>query len=90
MFSPIATAPKDGTHIQVRIPNHGSDNIVAWVQGFANTNGEKCGAWAFMLDQEPPPCWTDGVCWSSNENGEESIAPIEWKPLQHSACKDKS
>lgn len=63
----ISTAPRDGTDIQARIPGHGEDNIIAWQSGFMDENEEDCGGWAFTTDQEPPPCWTDGVCWGSNE-----------------------
>ena len=32
----IETAPKDGTWIQAKIPKNGSDNIIAWVDGFVD------------------------------------------------------
>jgi hypothetical protein len=81
MFAPIATAPKDGTHIQAVIPNYGSDNVIAWKQGFADEEGGDCGCWCFISEQEPPSCWTDGVCWESNEDGVASIQPTQWKKL---------
>lgn len=80
-FSPIDTAPRDGTLIQAVIPNHGSDNVIAWQNGFADGEGGDCGCWCFMSDQAPPACWTDGVCWESNEDGIASIQPIQWKKL---------
>jgi hypothetical protein len=75
----IETAPKDGTWIQARIPGHGADNIIAWQGGLLDSEGNDCGGWMFMQDQEPPDCWTDGVCWSVNEDGIASTLPTEWK-----------
>lgn len=82
MWQPIETAPKDGTHIQAEIPGHGSDNIIAWIDGLIGELSEDCGGWAFMHeDQEPPDCWTDGICWEKNEDGKQSVKPIRWKAL---------
>ncbi len=80
-WQPIETAPKDGTNIQAEIPGHGSDNVIAWQWGFVNGDGEGCGGWCFMEDQEPPDSWTDGVCWEENEDGRHSVPPTRWKPL---------
>ncbi|KAB2918508.1 MAG: hypothetical protein F9K29_08045 [Hyphomicrobiaceae bacterium] len=77
----METAPRDGTAIQAEIPGHGSDNIIAWMSGFADINGDDCSCWVFVEDQEPPSCWTDGVCWERNEDGERSVQPTRWKPL---------
>lgn len=72
---PIETAPKDVTPIQASIPGHGADNIIAWM------NSGDGSAWCFIEDQEPPECWTAGVCWAENENGKQSVQPTHWKPL---------
>lgn len=77
----IATAPIDGTPIQAKIPGHGSDNIIAWHDGFLDDNENDCGCWCFIEDQEPPDCWTDGVCWKTNEAGEKSVQPTHWKTI---------
>lgn len=78
----IESAPKDGTEIQARIPGNGEDNVIAWQSdAFLGTDGDPCGGWAFTRDQEPPDCWTDGVCWSVNEDEVASIPPTHWKPL---------
>ena len=74
-------APKDGTAIQARIPGHGSDNIIAWTDGLLNSENEPCGGWQFVEDQEPPDDWTDGICWTVNEDGMQSTHPTAWKPL---------
>ena len=77
----IETAPKDGTWIQARIPGNGSDNIIAWRGWYTTDEDEEVCAWTFMTAQEPPDCWTDGVCWTVNEDGVASVPPTEWKPL---------
>lgn len=78
----LETAPKDGTEIQAKIPGHGSDNVIAWVdQALFDTAGNFCSAWAFTRDQEPPDSWTDGYCWAVNEDGVRSVEPTHWKPL---------
>jgi hypothetical protein len=77
----MSSAPRDGTDIQAYIPGNGWDNVIAWqVDAFLNEEGE-CGGWAFTTEQEPPDCWTDGVCWASNEDEDPSVPPIYWKPL---------
>jgi len=80
-FKTIDSAPKDGSHIQVVIPGHGSDNIISWYSGFVNDAEQDCCGWVFMTEQESPSCWTDGVCWESNENCEKSVEPTHWQPL---------
>lgn len=80
-WRPIESAPKNGTAIQAKIPGHGSDNIIAWLNGLVGEHGEDCGGWSFVEEQEPPDNWTDGICWARNEDGEESTKPTHWKPL---------
>ena len=71
-------APRDGTPIQARIVGYGSDNIIAWQEGFIDTSGEPCGCWVY-LEGEPPDCWSDGVCWELNEDELPSAPPVAWK-----------
>jgi hypothetical protein len=81
-WQPISTAPRDGSEIQARIPGNGSDNVIAWIGGLLNSENKDCGSWAFTReDQEPPDCWTEGICWEVNEDGGPSIQPTQWKPL---------
>lgn len=75
------SAPRDGTAFQAKIPGNGSDNIIAWCGGLLDSKGEPCGGWHFVEDQEPPDCWTDGICWTVNEDGKPSVEPTHWKPL---------
>jgi len=77
----ISTAPKDGTWIQARIPGYGSDNIIAWRGWYVTDEDDEVCAWTFMTEQEPPDCWTDGVCWKVNEDGKASVQPTHWMPL---------
>jgi hypothetical protein len=81
-FLPMSSAPRDGTSIQAVIPGHGSDNVIAWVGGFLNSDEDDCYSWVFMSEQEPPDCWTDGVCWEFNESCKPSVQPIAWKQLE--------
>lgn len=77
----MESAPQDGTWIQSRIPGHGSDNIISWMDGFMSAAGQECGGWVFMEDQEPPDSWTDSICWEFNEDGYPSVYPTAWKAL---------
>lgn len=81
-WQPIETAPRDGTEFQARIPGNGEDNVIAWNDAdFLDSEGNDCGAWVFTRDQEPPDCWTDGICWEVNEDGVASVRPTHWMPL---------
>lgn len=80
-WRPIETAPKDGTVFQAIIPGHGADNVIMWLDGLIGPSGEDTGGWCFAEDQEPPDCWTDGVCWAVNEDGKPSVQPTHWAPL---------
>lgn len=45
-------------------------------------DGERgCWAWATTNEYEPkaPRCWTDGVCWGSNDDGVPSRQPRHWR-----------
>lgn len=77
----METAPMDGTAFQARVPGHGSDFIIARVDGLLGMDGEDCSSWAVVEDQEPPDDWCDGVCWASNSEGNPSTPPDAWKPL---------
>lgn len=85
MWQTMKTAPRDGTPIQARIPGNGSDNVIAWTDGLLDSDEHPCGGWQFVEDQEPPDDWTDGICWTVNEDGKQSTLPTEWKPLSATA-----
>ena len=78
----ISTAPKDGTPFLAKIPGHGADNVIAWLEGLLDSEGNDCGCWTFVEDQDPPDCWTDGICWEVNEDGKPSVKPTHWKPIE--------
>lgn len=44
-------------------------------------DGENVDAWAATAEDFHPPCWTDGVCWASNEDGVPSDPPVMYAPL---------
>lgn len=62
-------------------------NVIAWIDGLLDSEERDCGGWTFMTEQEPPDCWTDGVCWEVNEDGVKSAQPTEWKHLPEDARK---
>jgi hypothetical protein len=43
-------------------------------------DGQPCDQWQATRDGEYPPCWSEGGCWSSNENGDPSMQPDAWRP----------
>ena len=49
------------------------------VDGFVGENDEEASAWVAEVDDAAPDCWTEGVCWKSNENFEESDPPVAWR-----------
>ncbi len=81
IWRPMDEAPKDGSWIQADICGHAGDNIIAWKTGLVGNDGNECGGWYFVTEQEPPGCWTHGVCWVVNEDGVASIPPTHWKPF---------
>lgn len=39
------------------------------------------GVWSAADLVVRPPCWTDGICWQSNEDGEPSDPVVAWWPM---------
>ena len=76
----IGSAPMDGTCIKVNIPGAGVTGSVVWMDGLLDSDGNDCSAWCWMDETDPPDCWTDGICWSVNEDGIASAPPTQWKP----------
>lgn len=48
-----------------------------------NEDGESCDQWQAVVEGEHPPCWTDGACWESNEDGISCLWPEAFMPLTH-------
>lgn len=47
--------------------------------------GDDAVGWGTVNEDDPcPKCWTDGFCWASNEDEEESDKPIRWCELTRS------
>lgn len=44
-------------------------------------NERDCWAWAAVDELTPgcPPCWTDGVCWATNDDGIASRPVVAWR-----------
>lgn len=89
-WRPIGTAPCDGTKFQVRMPGYGEKNLVLWRGGLLTANGEDTSGWHYVAGDREPSCWSDGVCWDQNEDGQPSIQPTEWKMPDASFCKAAS
>lgn len=78
---PIETAPADGTPFRAWLPDYDSPFIIAWREDIPAEYGGTTGAWCIVVDQEPPECWHNGVCWDINEFGSPSSQPTHWAPL---------
>ena len=76
---PIETAPTDGTIILARIPGHG-DYLICAHPGFDDDDGNTGWLWVTVDGEREPKGWTDGACWSLNEDGEQSPRPTHWRP----------
>lgn len=77
-WMPIETAPLDGTVIIARIPGYGDKNRICAIT-VVDDNDLETWAW-FYVEGKSPPCWTDAVCWASNEDEEPSVQPTHWMP----------
>lgn len=80
----ISSAPRDGTPIEARIVGYSraARAVISWREGFEAEDAADIGAWVWMLEtRKPPTSWTDGVCWSSNEDGKPSTRPTHWRPI---------
>lgn len=78
-WRPLKDAPRNSEPIAV-LTAQGAVVKAFWG---ADVEGEKgpCVAWAACDENQHPPSWTDGVCWSVNEDGVASDPPILWCPL---------
>ncbi len=73
----IASAPKDGTLVKLRVIYEFS---AKWQGGLMDENERDCGGW-HAINGDIPPCWTDDICWESNEDESPSVQPSDWRPL---------
>lgn len=77
-WQPISEAPLD-TEVEVRV---GQMTFLAkLVPGAAmDTNESVCDQWQATREGEHPPCWSDGCCWTVNEDENCSLWPEAWRP----------
>lgn len=76
----LTTAP---SHTAVMVETESGYRFPAlWdPQGAVDSNEEGCGCWVAAIEGFHPPCWTDGQCWSVNEDEKASDWPVRWRPL---------
>ena len=50
---------------------------------YVEDGADGCHAWATADEYEPlaPECWTDGVCWGSNDDNKPSRKPVAWRSM---------
>lgn len=78
----IASAPKDGSDIEI-LTAGGFEMQARFEQlGFENEDGKSVGAWVALVEDHHPDCWTDGACWKSNADEVQSDPPIMWRPAK--------
>jgi len=75
-WQPIETAPRDGTEVWLRA---GAYEFRAYAQDLDVEEGY--WAWVSAQEDDTPPSWTDGICWSRNEDDEPSTPPTHWRPV---------
>ncbi|PZU95595.1 MAG: hypothetical protein DI527_00875 [Chelatococcus sp.] len=78
-WNDIESAPRDRPAILLTFQGH----VVkaAWQTGFTDENGRDTGAWCATEEGQHPPCWSEGVCWASNEDESPSDPPVAWLPF---------
>jgi transcription elongation factor Elf1 len=70
-------APRNGTVVLLKVGESMSFDA-RWQEGFMDSDEQDCGCWVALHEGEHPPCWSEGVCWSSNQDESESIQPTAW------------
>jgi len=70
-------APKDGTVVVLWLDKMTLE--AHWENSFMNDNEETCGGWVAESEFDYPESWSDGCCWGSNADMNESSQPIGWR-----------
>jgi len=79
VWKPIETAPADGETIELRTVK--GYKLLGFLQGgHLDKDENEIYAWS-CPDEDHPDCWTDGVCWESNEDELKSDQPKWWRKL---------
>lgn len=75
-WQPLETAPYS-TPVRVKV---GGMTLLASLEPNASMSemDTACDQWQAVNEGEHPPCWTDGACWESNDNGDCSLQPEAW------------
>ena len=76
----IKSAPGDGTVITIRT-KRGRILRASWQGGLVDDQDNSCGGWFAEDVDTQPPCWSDGICWSENADGNESDQPVKWMSI---------
>lgn len=81
----MKTAPRDRSEVDI-LTGDGFELLARFEpHGFMDMDGNDVGGWVAVVDGEHPECWTDGVCWASNEMEVESDQPVAWRPAARAA-----
>ena len=75
-WKPQKTAPR-ATEVTIRT-KAGKEFRASWDWADDGDEGE-CIEWAALDESDAPDCWTDGICWAFNADGEQSDPVVEWK-----------
>ena len=51
----------------------------AWRWGLVDDEDREAGGWHEEVEGDAPACWSDGICWTSNADGNPSDPVVEWK-----------
>jgi hypothetical protein len=76
-WRPTAEAA-DNVTVQVRtVGGHFFPAYRAWI---SDEDGEML-VWHAAHEGRHPRCWTDGICWASNEDLQPSDPVVGWRPI---------
>lgn len=76
-WQPVSDAPLN-EEVEVRV-GHMTFLAKLVPGGAIDTNESPCDQWQATQEGEHPPCWSDGACWSVNEDECVSLHPEAWR-----------
>ena len=79
-WQPIKTAPRD-TPVVIRTELGRIFAARLMPDAAIDDDNNTCDAWGSEHEGLHPDCWTDGMCWTTNGDGDESDQPVSWLPL---------
>lgn len=80
----MKTAPRDKTTVLVCTFSGYVFPAFYDPTGSVDENEEVCGIWCAKYEGFHPPCWSEGQCWTSNEDEIMSEQPLYWRPTINS------